>query len=459
MRRRKRKNRILFALSILLILGIAGCFIYIGIYFDKLAKPKTIIGAGLDQLSYYLKGLVGDDVKYKIGDNFNINGNIKYSLDSEKYLQESATNIESLKKYKLIKNMSAMNTEYNIKQDKKNKRFYADINQKINDENILTAKYYSENSTQYYLANNITNTYVNNGSFNYFETLDDETTTKENIEYVYDYIIYALKENIKDEDFEKKQVNQIIDGKNKEVNKYSIRFTNQNIRKIINGTINTIKEDDKANKILSNTFSNFEKYKVTEDDFFLDSDESYTLNVYSTKYMYKPIKYELIYMKGDNKKIYSYEGNFNNGEIFIVEQDKLLYDITAKMKKNHLEFTINDSKGNKVGEALIERDSSGSNYTYSFDNNIDKYDFSYSSKFSNIKNNSSYTNEKKILFKIIKNKVSQLNGDIELTINVNNDVSILEDIQEAKLSSTLSEEQKNLYSNLYDNTKALLENK
>ena len=100
MRRRKRKNRILFALSILLILGIAGCFIYIGIYFDKLAKPKTIIGAGLDQLSYYLKGLVGDDVKYKIGDNFNINGNIKYSLDSEKYLQESATNIESLKKYK-----------------------------------------------------------------------------------------------------------------------------------------------------------------------------------------------------------------------------------------------------------------------------------------------------------------------------------------------------------------------
>ena len=457
MRRRKRKNKILFALFIILILAVAGFFIYIGLYLDKLSKPKTVIGTGIDQVSYYLKGLVGDDARYKIGDNFTISGSIDFLLDSEKYLYESSTNPDSYNKYKLIKNMSNMSTEYNIKQDKSNKRLYADINQKINDMDILSAKFYSENSTEYYAANNITKTYVNNGSLNYFETLDEENTTKDNIEYIYDIVLNSFKENLKDEYFDKKQVSQLINGKEKVVNQYSIRLTNQNIREILSGTINTIKEDERANKVLTNTFKNFEKYSIDNEKIFLDSDESYTFNVYSTKYTYKPVKYELIHIKGDYKKTYTYEGDASKGEIYIVEQDNLLYDIEANMKKNHMEFIINDAKGNKIGEALIEKDSNGANYTYNFDNKKERYDITYSSKFTDVKKNKSYTNEKKLSFKIIKDNISQLNGDINLIINVTRDVAILEDTQDAVLSSSLTEEQKNLYSNLKENTKTILE--
>lgn len=457
MRRRRRKNRIIFTLCIILLITIAGGFIYIGLYFDDLAKPKTVLGVGIDKVSYYLKTLLADDGKYKIGDNFAIEGTIDFELDSEYYLNESVNNIEYKQKYNLIKNISNMDTKFNIKQDKSSKKLYMDLEEKIGEESIISSKYFSENSTEYYMVKSVLPNYVNNGSFNYFETLDEENTTKDNIEYLYDYIFIALKNNLKDEYFTKYQVNQNIAGKNIKVNQYSIKLTDSVIRKILNGILDDLKKDERASKILKNTFKDFEELRIEDDKFFLESKESYTLNVYSTRYLHKPLKYELIHLKGDDKTIYTYEGDFTKGEIYVVEQDKVIYEIDSSMKKNNIEFIINDANLNKLGEIKIERDSTGSNYIFNFDDENMKYDFVYSSKFSNVKKNTSYTNEKKLSFKVVKNKVSQLNGDIVLTTNVSKDVAIVEDASDAVLSSTLTEEQNKKLDNLKESIKERLE--
>ena len=89
--------------------------------------------------------------------------------------------------------------------------------------------------------------------------------------------------------------------------------------------------------------------------------------------------------------------------------------------------------------------------------NDEKIDLIYSSKYSKVKKNKSYVNKKSLSFKYVVNKETKLSGEIDATLDVSNKFSIITDISDAKLKSNLTEEEKEKLNNLYEDVKNRLE--
>ena len=97
---------------------------------------------------------------------------------------------------------------------------------------------------------------------------------------------------MKEEYFQSKLVDENIHGSVQNVNRISIRFTDSMIHTLLKDILKDFKEDDKASKILNNIDPSFSSYKINDDKIYLEKDESYTLDIYTTKVLYKPIKFK-----------------------------------------------------------------------------------------------------------------------------------------------------------------------
>ena len=281
--------------------------------------------------------------------------------------------------------------------------------------------------------------------------LSDEATTLGNIEYIHEATIKALKNNLQEEYFEKYSVTKNINGSNLDVNQISIRIDDKKLHQIVNGIIKDLKEDPEANKILTSIDIDFAKRKVKDNKRLLNKDESYTLNIYTSKYRNIALKYELIHLDGDEKITYSYEGNYSKGNFYYIEDDTVIYTISITDDGKIIEGKVKDSTNKEVGTIKIEKNDASTYYTFNFDDGKKKYDVIYSSKNNNLVNNKSFTNEKKLSFKYIDEKVSILSGEVTLNSEITKTGKIEEDISEAVLSSTLSDEIKAKYDNKKDN--------
>ena len=121
-----------------------------------------------------------------------------------------------------------------------------------------------------------------------------------------------------------------------------------------------------------------------------------------------------------------------------------------------LECKIKDSTDKEIGVFKVEKSDISTYYTFNFDDGTKKYDIIYSSKYNDVKDNKSFVNDKELSFKYIENKVSILSGTIKFNAKANTDVKIDEDVSEAVLVSTLSEDQKNKYYTKIDRVKERL---
>ena len=446
----KDKKRFKLFIVLILIL-IAGISIYLGIYFTKLTKPKYIVGVGIDRLDTKITNYLSIDEKYKLGDTITINSTLDFDLDSEDYLKKSKTDKDYLDKYKTLKNLSKTTNNINYIQNSKKKKSLLEINSLLDKEKLLNYKYLIDNSTGYYYVEDIQKKYVNSGTNNYFEMLSDEATTLGNIEYIHEATIKALKNNLQEEYFEKYSVTKNINGSNLDVNQISIRIDDKKLHQIVNGIIKDLKEDPEANKILTSIDKDFAKRKVKDNKRLLNKDESYTLNIYTSKYRNIALKYELIHLDGDEKITYSYEGNYSKGNFYYIEDDTVIYTISITDDGKIIEGKVKDSTNKEVGTIKIEKNDASTYYTFNFDDGKKKYDVIYSSKNNNLVNNKSFTNEKKLSFKYIDEKVSILSGEVTLNSEITKTGKIEEDISEAVLSSTLSDEIKAKYDNKKDN--------
>ena len=122
-------------------------------------------------------------------DNYKTTSNIKMNLKSD-YFSALATMDPS---YAMISNLlnNLSNTENNITmvQDKENKKLFFNLDSKLSGQSLINTKYLVENATAYYSIDGVTNTYVNNGNNNYFESLNSSTTTNENLKYLIEMCI------------------------------------------------------------------------------------------------------------------------------------------------------------------------------------------------------------------------------------------------------------------------------
>ena len=450
-----RRKRIIIIVIVAFLL--AGIFIGFGIHFNNISKPQYIFKSGISIISDNFKNYFNLEDR-GIGDNFTIESSIDYNLDSEYYKRTSQSDTEDLKTYNLINNLTNMTDSFVYKQSKKDKTAYIELNEKIKNEEVVDKKVYISNATKYYYVNGILKNYVNDGTCNYFETLTEDNTTKSNIDYLYDFIVESIGNNIKNEYFKEYTVEESINGTKKSVHQISLEVDDYLIHKVLNGVLSDLKKDKKANYILSNIDTTFSKYKIKDSKKFLDKNEVYTINIYTTKVLCKPLKYEIIYLDKDVKKKYIYEGNSSKGTYYYVEDDNVKYTADVSIKENNISAKIYDSKSKNIGELKVEKTGINRTFDFVFDNGEKKWDIVYYSKYSKIKNGS-YTNEKKASFKYVLNKESKLNGDVTITTKVSKDVKIEEDVSNAILESKLTDEQKNLFDTKKDKVKERFERK
>ena len=442
-----KKKKVIKILILIILISIAGLSIFFGIYFTKLTTPKHIFEVGIDRLNNKITNYTKIDDKYNLNETFSITSTLDFDLDSEDYLNKSKTNKEYLDKYKTIKNLSATTNNITINQKGKKKTALIEIESLLDKEKLLHYKYLIDNSTSYYYVEDVLNKYVNDGTNNYFEMFNDGSNTVENMTYLHSAVINALKSSIKEEYFEKYNVVENIDGSKEEVNQISLRIDDKRIHEILNSIISNLKDDARASEILTSIDENFSKYKIKNSTQILEKQESYTINIYVSKYRNVALKYEIVHLKGDEKKIYSYLGDSSQGTLYYIEDDTVIYAIKLKDDQKIIDGKISDSASKEVGTIKLEKNDFGTYFTLNFDDKETKYDIIYSSKNTNVKDNKSFNNEKKLSFKYLTKKVSILSGEVTLNSEVSNKSTIEEDVTESVLSSTLSDETKNKFTN------------
>ena len=372
-------------------------------------------------------------------------------MSSEKYGISSDPSI--LSKYYMINNLNNTTINYKLMQDIKNKKIYSEVKTNIGTQNVLYNKLLVENATKYYFINSVYSNYINGGSCNYFESLTEENTTKDNIDYLYNFILKSLKNNLKEEYFEKNIVNENILNKDTDVYQISLTIDDKRVKDIFSGILDDLKNDKRSYSILSSSDNNLKKRKVNYNKRILDKKESYTINVFISKSLYKPLKYEFVHILNNDVKSYSYEGSLSVGTIYCIDNGTIKYIGSTTINDKSITIKFSDYLKNDVGILKYEKGVNSSNLNLLFNNGTKSYDLVISSKFVNYnKKNKSYINSISSSFKVTDKKIVVVSGNVKIDNKVSSVVKIDEDttgaILNSKLSNVAVSKKKNLYNNL-----------
>ena len=431
--------------------------ISIGMYFRWLSKPSHIVGEVLSHISEKNVRYFFPNQDVYVGDQFTLESSIDFDLESDYYKSKSLEDVDSLKKYNLLKNLSLLDTKFVMKHDSNNRQLFIELQQKLGEESIQYKKELVDNETHYYYVDGILNQYVNNGTCHYFETIKGDSTTKDNFQYLYQYFFTALKNSLLDEEIKEYEVMTNIQSKEQKVHQISMRFTNKNIIKIWNSIINNYEKNDKAIFLLQNIIPNYKDYLLKEDSSILSNNEYYLLNIYTTRFFYVPLKYEIIHMNGDEKEVYIYEGDSSSGEFYYLLNDQVQYVIDMEWRNTSILFKVKNNKGEELGDLRFDRDGNNITANFSFEEKDNKYEIIYASKYDSVKKGKSNERTDSLSFVIVQDKISKLNGTIQYTKKYDNKVVIEESVGEAILASKLTKEQKDLFKNKNRSVKERLE--
>ena len=434
-------------LKIFMVIIIAAMLIYIGLYINDIGKPKSIFSRGIDTIKNKIDNYIHISEDLDLKDKFGIEGNISFELDTEYY--KKATDPEEKKTYNLINNLNNLTTNFKIQKNQHKNTGYMEINSSIKDEDVLSAKYYINDATKYYYVKGKVDDYINDGGCNYFENISVNNTEKDNIDYLSNFVISSFKNNLKEEYFNTKEENN--------THVAILKIDNKNIINILEGIQKDLKKDKKSKRILDNIDKSILKKKINEDETYLEKDEYYKIYIYSTKILHKPLKYKVEHVNKDSIKSYVYEGDNKKGKLHYSVDDTPKYDISIVFKDDEIKAKIMNSYNEEVGEFKLEKNDYNTSINYTYNENDEKMDLIYSSKYSKIKKNQSFQNKKNLSFKHVVNKEIKLSGEIDIVLDVSNKFSILTDISNAKLKTNMTEEEKEKIDNLYDNVKNRLE--
>ena len=446
-----KKENITKIVVVFLLVCIASVLLYFGFYLNNVLKPKYVFSSLIDSIDLLKDKYFSFDSKYLVGDNFSIDGNVSFEMSSEKYGISSDPSI--LSKYYMINNLNNTTINYKLMQDINNKKIYSEVKTNIGTQNVLYNKLLVENATKYYFINSVYSNYINGGSCNYFESLTEENTTKDNIDYLYNFILKSLKNNLKEEYFEKNIVNENILNKDTDVYQISLTIDDKRVKDIFSGILDDLKNDKRSYSILSSSDNNFKKRKVNYNKRILDKKESYTINVFISKSLYKPLKYEIVHILNNDVKSYSYEGSLSVGTIYCIDNGTIKYIGSTTINDKSITIKFSDYLKNDVGILKYEKGVNSSNLNLLFNNGTKSYDLVISSKFVNYnKKNKSYINSISSSFKVTDKKIVVVSGNVKIDNKVSSVVKIDEDttgaILNSKLSNVAVSKKKNLYNNL-----------
>ena len=423
--KKKKGKKLVVGLIILGLILIAG-----GGVLTYFSSPSYVSKTVIKEFGQKATELMNSRIETGLEDNYKTTSNIKMNLKSD-YFSALATMDPY---YAMISNLlnNLSNTENNITmvQDKENKKLFFNLDSKLSGQSLINTKYLVENATAYYSIDGVTNTYVNNGNNNYFESLNSSTTTNENLKYLIEKIAESMANNLEE--------SYLSESYTDEYKVITITLTEQNIVTYGNKIINDLKNDEKANQIMTGYNANFSEVKLTEKD--VTGTGTIKVNIYLDKILSQVSQYELELGNG-NKCIY-YKENGKEIVELISEEETTTLEIEKHGEKT--EINIKDGSNASLGTVTISQTSTNYDIVANITSEEATLDFGYNYQITNLKKSTSYDSAATITIKMTAQNTTIIDGTITVTSQTTNDTTISEDTSSSVLASTLSGTQKEL---------------
>lgn len=417
--KKKKGKKLVVGLIILGLILIAG-----GGVLTYFSSPSYVSKTVIKEFGQKATELMNSRIETGLEDNYKTTSNIKMNLKSD-YFSALATMDPS---YAMISNLlnNLSNTENNITmvQDKENKKLFFNLDSKLSGQSLINTKYLVENATAYYSIDGVTNTYVNNGNNNYFESLNSSTTTNENLKYLIEKIAESMANNLEE--------SYLSESYTDEYKVITITLTEQNIVTYGNKIINDLKNDEKANQIMTGYNANFSEAKLTEKD--VTGTGTIKVNIYLDKILSQVSQYELELGNG-NKCIY-YKENGKEIVELISEEETTTLEIEKHGEKT--EINIKDGSNASLGTVTISQTSTNYDIVANITSEEATLDFGYNYQITNLKKSTSYDSAATITIKMTAQNTTIIDGTITVTSQTTNDTTISEDTSTSVLASTLS---------------------
>ena len=414
---------------------LAALMIISGTYLAYLSKPQNYFSVVLDKTINYIDSL-GNYNTTGTTKNYSVNSTIKLNVEDKKIQNSLLPEDETNKK--IINNLNSTTTEFSLIHDSNNKKMFMSLNSNLLEKELVNTKYLIENSTEYYYVNGILPDYINNGNSNYFESLTETTTDKDNLIYLLKYISKNLKKSIKDEyiNVTKEQVE--INNENKSLNKISLELNDKNTKDILNTIIKQFKDDTTAKRIIGSYCEDFDKYKINDKTKILKSDEVITINIY-TNIIGKIEKYEIIYKDKKEQRKISYLVPIK--EMLIIENDEITYKILTEEDGSKKLFNIYNNTNQEQGKLIFDKTDKRTTISLNLKDKEKIIDVIYDSKIDNIKRKKSFDNNINITYKAITTDDNITTTNISIENKVSSKCEIKEDTAKATFASSVTEQQ------------------
>lgn len=428
--------------NFIIVIVIAILFILVGFGLLYFYNSKRVISKALDDITTTFKNkyLMNYDINTNF-DDFTVESDIKFNIKSDYFQQIAQFSPNYLVYANLINNLNKTNSKLVFKQDKTNQKLFINLDSQYNNESLINMKYLIENNTEYYYIKGFLDSYINNGTSNYFEALHKNTTNKENIEYVYGVAINSFKKNLKSEYFTKSGEKVVINGKEKSLQKITLEVNNDRLVELATSILNDLKNDEKAMKILTGIDNEFKNAKITSSSKFLDDKQKIVFSVYVDNLTYIIKKYKIDFVYGNDITTITYEKNKQS--ILNFYRNNIL-ESSSRIEYNKNETIMYLSDGNKKALGKIKINKSDNSYKIDFSIDIEsiQMNFLLQQDITNIKKDKSYDSKIILNGNIVSNNISLASIGINCNSKVTNGAKIEENTDNAVFAKDINDNQK-----------------
>ena len=420
--KKKGPNKI-FGILLLLIAVIA---IGAGIFLTYITSPKFIATETIKKMSENIVSFM-DNNKTDTGleENYKKTSTVTMNLQSDYLTTLSQTDPSVVPYVNLLRNLTNTTSTTTMVQDIENSRLFLDYNTTLNEEPLINLKYLVENSTEYYYIDGVSQTYINNGNNNYFESLNSETSINDNTKYLIEKVGESLASHIED--------SYLSSSYESDYKKITITLTEDDLVTVVNNVLSDLKKDSKASKILSGYNESFNDFEINKDT--ISGLGTVEFNIYIDKVLGTVKKYD---MNLEESKIeLSYDDSTDQKELELIANNESVGKVQFSTNDGNITLNIVDDSNNIVG--TISTTKTSTNYDIIMNLTLDTtiIDINYNNQITNLKKNTSYDSTTNIAINISSNNTTLINGTINITSNITNDTRIEEDTSTSVLASTL----------------------
>ena len=420
--KKKGPNKI-FGILLLLIAVIA---IGAGIFLTYITSPKFIATETIKKMSENIVSFM-DNNKTDTGleENYKKTSTVTMNLQSDYLTTLSQTDPSVVPYVNLLRNLTNTTSTTTMVQDIENSRLFLDYNTTLNEEPLINLKYLVENSTEYYYIDGVSQTYINNGNNNYFESLNSETSINDNTKYLIEKVGESLASHIED--------SYLSSSYESDYKKITITLTEDDLVTVVNNVLSDLKKDSKASKILSGYNESFNDFEINKDT--ISGLGTVEFNIYIDKVLGTVKKYD---MNLEESKIeLSYDDSTDQKELELIANNESVGKVQFSTNDGNITLNIVDDSNNVVG--TISTTKTSTNYDIIMNLTLDTtiIDINYNNQITNLKKNTSYDSTTNIAINISSNNTTLINGTINITSNITNDTRIEEDTSTSVLASTL----------------------